>query len=378
MLNLIESFFIGILASSILVWFYNRFLAGLRESYIKKFLSISILPLGCISGVLHLIALEKDWPHISWPALLGAMIVLKALYEYIMRRERNSHIKTEQLTLNSPGMNEPHFLLPVRVGMRIANPINEYDKPELVRFDLKLPHLPESFDGYTICFLTDFHVHPTLTESYFYEIAEIGLEQNTDLMLIGGDFLSRYWHRKKARRLLKALGKHSNIYGVRGNHDFWSFPDYFAQMVEEEWGGRILRNEFVEIPQKNDSILLVGLEDPYIPATPRLIEKLEMSIKSFGNKSVIGLCHTPQTFPHLRNLGCHFSFSGHTHGGQIRLPLFGTTIASSSAPDQLVYGAGRYKGMRTFVSNGIGAFFPFRILCRPQVVVTTLRCPKEN
>ena len=89
--------------------------------------------------------------------------------------------------------------------------------------------------------------------------------------------------------------------------------------------------------------------------------------------AVAGLIHNPKVYREAEKIGCDFCLAGHTHGGQIRLPFFGTTIAACSMEEQYTHGRGRLGSMVTLTSNGIGGFWPFRIKCPPEILEITLR-----
>lgn len=370
--SIVEGFLTGLCAGAGLTWFYNRYLAGLRESYAKKAMSLLTLPVAVFGGISHAVAVYIDIPHTKIFAAAGVVILICSILSALRRRGLNASTRFEDLTGNRDGINYPRYPLPIRLGLRLLRPFNGVDCVQLVRRDVRLKGLHPDLEGLRIAFLTDFHVHPTLTLRYYKRVVGRTLALEPDVVLVGGDFVSRRWHAANARRCLKALAGHPRVIAVRGNHDFWTRPAWFARMLSD-WGAELLTNRATEIRRGEGRLQIVGLEDPYVPLTRRAMGELREALDADGAIPRIGLVHTPEAFALAAELGCSFCVAGHTHGGQIRLPLFGTTIASSTLAEQFTWGAGRWGRMETLVSNGIGAFFPVRILCPPQVVLLTLR-----
>ncbi|MCC5875289.1 MAG: metallophosphoesterase, partial [Candidatus Sumerlaeia bacterium] len=253
---------------------------------------------------------------------------------------------------------------------KALSPINQVDALEVATREVSIHGLHQDMDGFRILFLTDFHVHPTLSEEYFGKIVEESLSLRPDLLLVGGDFVSRRWHLPLACRLLRPLWLHSAVYYVRGNHDFWTRPSYMVRELQRH-GAQLLSNDHTKITRGEGAFTLVGIEDPYIQLTPREKRRLLDSMPEALPR--IGLVHTPEAYPFTRQLGCEFTLAGHTHGGQIRLPFFGTTVASVSQREEFLHGIGKMSEMTTWTSNGLGAFYPLRVNCPPQIVEVVLR-----
>lgn len=368
--GLLQGFFAGVFAGAVLVWFYNRYLFGLRESWIKKSLSLATLPVAILAGVGHAVAVWYDWPHLILPVIGGVVVVCLRWIGWRRCIRNNRGLERERIMERGSGLAFPWYSPPVRTTLRLLRPINDVDALEVVSRDIPMKGLHRDLDGYRVVFLTDFHIHPTLSEDYFRRIVEVALGRDADLMLIGGDFVSRRWHLPLAAKLLRPLWSHPNVYMVRGNHDFWTRPSFMAREVKRHdvW---LLSNDFALQRRGEGAFALVGIEDPYIPLTGREEERLHGALP--GGIPRLGLVHTPESFPLAHRLGCQATLAGHTHGGQIRLPFFGTTVASVSAREELIFGIGNYDGMMTWTSNGLGAFYPVRFNCPPQMIEATLR-----
>jgi len=371
---LAEGFLSGVCSGAILVWFYNRFLASRRESYAKKAMSLATIPLATLAGALHAVAVLADFPHSSIPALAGLAIVVLKARTVIRQRKLRRGVVRQHLEVGTHGINWRRYHPVVRAGLGLLAPINRVDRLELVEVEARIPGLHPDMDGYRILHLTDFHVHPTLRKQWFGAVIDRSLDLGPDAVLVGGDYVSRRWHGRNAEAALAGLA-HLDVpvLAIRGNHDFWTGPRFFARMLRN-WGAELMVNDLVLLTRGEGALWVAGIEAPYIPMTHRAVGELRGRMESERPDAPrLGLVHTPEAFSLAAELGCAFAIAGHTHGGQIRLPFFGTTIAGCAEPAEFVWGMGHVGGMTTCVSNGIGAFFPLRVMCPPQVVVVTLR-----
>lgn len=371
---LVESFFTAVFFGAVLVWTYNRYLPGLRESHIKKAAALGVLPLAMIAGIGHAIAVFSGWPHISLFAYIGAMFVVIKLFTFFKQRRLNQNIQSSRIRLGISGINYKKFSYPFRILLFLLRPINGVDDVVLVHKELTVPDLHPDMDGYRLLFLTDFHVHHWMTTAYFRRILRYVLKRNADALLVGGDFLSKRYCTGLAVETLKDLRKHPNMLAVRGNHDFWTRPSVFTKAIAD-WGGKLLINDIAELTRGDGKVLLVGLEHPYVPLTPREEERLKAELSRPARQNIprIALVHTPECYPAAARLGCSLAFAGHTHGGQVRLPFFGTTIAACDVLPEHAWGCGRVGQTQTITSNGLGAFYPLRFLCPPQIIEVVLR-----
>jgi len=114
---------------------------------------------------------------------------------------------------------------------------------------------------------------------------------------------------------------------------------------------------------------LLGLDDPHISRQDLRVAPRERS-RDFG----FAVAHSPDPAPELA-LGYDFMLSGHTHGGQVRLPIVGALVTNSDMPRRLVSGLARMGRMHMHISPGLGTskYAPFRFLCRPEATVLELR-----
>ncbi|MDD3927616.1 MAG: metallophosphoesterase, partial [bacterium] len=155
------------------------------------------------------------------------------------------------------------------------------------------------------------------------------------------------------------------VYGVPGNHEYWGGSDLeMVQSSLKRTGGDLLINRAVSI---KGGLCLLGLDD-MLAGHPEL-PRMEEASCSAG----ILMVHCPgyvDTLPDGLKFG--LALSGHTHGGQVRLPLIGAMALPDGSG---VYQRGLYRTGHgpLYVNSGLGTWFaPFRFLCRPEIALITL------
>jgi len=235
---------------------------------------------------------------------------------------------------------------------------------EVTRHDIIIDDLPERADGYRIAFLTDTHVASFMRRAFYREVVAQVQRFDPHLILLGGDFVT--WRRHiplMAELLLTDLRARDGIFAVLGNHDYWAGADQvMAAMMAR--GVRFLINESVEL-----ALPLIGIDEIYRgdPDVDR----------AFANVDPISPCmaisHHPDIIDLLGGRRIDLLLCGHTHGGQIRFPFFGAVVVPSRHEGEFASGFHRVRNVLMYVSRGIGAIPPLRILCRPEVAMFTLR-----
>jgi predicted MPP superfamily phosphohydrolase len=153
------------------------------------------------------------------------------------------------------------------------------------------------------------------------------------------------------------------VYAVLGNHDFWTAPDAVRRTLSAA-GVTLLGTGCAQLPESLGRIAVCGTEAPWGP-------KRDASLPAGGLSLV--LSHTPDNIYELATLGASVVFSGHTHGGQLRLPGLGALIIPSRYGRRFDEGHFLVGSTHLFVSSGLGADEPaLRVYCRPDVIIVDL------
>lgn len=242
--------------------------------------------------------------------------------------------------------------------------------PVVKEVRLHFPSLPSALDGFRILQLSDLHIDGTdgLAEALSGIVS--GLE--TDVCVLTGDYRFEDFGPCDAvyprmRTVLSSISATHGIYGILGNHDTAELA--FAL---EEMGVHVLVNDAVGIPcSGNPSLWLIGVDDPFdfrcddLPAA--LSEVPQDAFK-------ILLAHAPELYEQAANVGIDLYLSGHTHGGQICLPVIGSIRHNADCPRPYACGHWRHRGMQGYTSAGAGcSSLPVRFNCPPEVVLFELR-----
>ncbi|HEX2296068.1 MAG TPA: metallophosphoesterase [Actinomycetota bacterium] len=216
------------------------------------------------------------------------------------------------------------------------------------------------------------------------------LETTPDLVLATGDLIE---DPSGIDPLVEALGGLEARYGkwyVLGSHDYFhstfpGFVKYFTGNREvvrakpadtprleaglADTGWTPLTNRSVVVGTPGGRIRLTGVDDPYI-------DRHDTSHvgRDPGDVLAVGLMHAPEVVAEYALHGYDLMVAGHTHGGQVRIPLAGAVVTNSDLPCALAAGPSRIGSSWLHVSPGLaqGKFVPLRFNCRPEVTLLTL------
>jgi predicted MPP superfamily phosphohydrolase len=157
-------------------------------------------------------------------------------------------------------------------------------------------------------------------------------------------------------------GRRRRLIGRRGRAE-----DLVRELERDGWVH--LRNRKYGRRVDGVPMEIVGLDDPHI-------HRANLSVAPRSEPDAFGLAvvHSPDPAPELAALGYDLVVAGHTHGGQVRLPLVGALVTNCSIPTRLARGLAKLGRTYLHVSPGLGTskYAPFRLLCRPEATVLEL------
>jgi uncharacterized protein len=138
----------------------------------------------------------------------------------------------------------------------------------------------------------------------------------------------------------------------------------------ESDGWEHLRNVRREVDLGGAPIEIVGLDDPHIAW-----HDLRVAPRRSPDRFGLAIVHSPDPAPELAALGYDLVVAGHTHGGQVRMPVIGALVTNCSLPPRLASGLIRFGSTFLHTSAGLGTskYAPFRFLCRPEATLLELR-----
>jgi predicted MPP superfamily phosphohydrolase len=248
---------------------------------------------------------------------------------------------------------------------------------EILHRTFALRDLPDAFQGFRIVQMSDIHLEE-YTEAWFLEkmVAEVNALA-PDLVLLTGDYISHgprpfpvAWRAAGlCAEVLSGL-KSPQRFGILGNHDVVVGAGHVIAPLEAH-GTPVLVDSYVQLQRGHDHLWLCGLDDAGVNHPD-----IAMAVPAFAKAPVLLLCHEPDfadaVVAHPRFPLVDLMLSGHTHGGQIRLPVVGPLILPPMGV-KYIEGAFRFGHMQLYVNRGIGTVgLPFRFHCKAELTHITL------
>src|SRR3984893_13777128 len=226
-----------------------------------------------------------------------------------------------------------------------------------------LDALPKAFHGLRIVQISDIHHGLFLPKEWLSEAVRQANRLNPDIIALTGDFVT-YSRRNigPAAELLGRLRARYGVYAVLGNHDFRVDAEGITLALRRERID-VLRNRHVTMRFGGDSVYLAGVDDYGYGAD------LRRAMRGVPrDAATVLLAHNPRVIHLASRHGVSLILSGHTHGGQVNLPLLGTVYGRS--PERLRYKIGwdRMGTTQIYVSRGIGTIvLPWRLRCTAEI-----------
>lgn len=236
-----------------------------------------------------------------------------------------------------------------------------------------VPDLPPELAGLRIAHLSDFHFRrwdgPT------DQARELLRRVGFDLLAVTGDFCLSSSNRRRsaalARRFFSSLRAPLGQFAVLGNHDTEDLPELLAGTPLE-----FLRNRCRVVQWRGVPLNIVGLDC----AQYRRLERPEVAMagRQAGAFTLV-LCHYPSAVRLLAKWQVGLVLAGHTHGGQVRLPVVGCVWSHDSISVRHAFGLHTMGGSLVHVTAGIGTTGPVlvRVNCPPEVAIIELRRADE-
>ena len=241
---------------------------------------------------------------------------------------------------------------------------DESQDPVIDRIPLAIRNLHPALEGLTIVQITDVHLYPLTQPELVKKSVLMANELKPDLVVLTGDYV---WQDLEAiyelAPLFAGLDAKYGIFSILGNHDYWLDADVITRAMESA-GLPVLINQGVSIQQGKGSIFVAGLDDGW-SGNPDLDETLDGANSS---EPVILLCHEPDLADRYSLDGrVDVQLSGHTHGGQIRLPGIGAMVLPYLGRKYDI-GLYRVNEMLLYTNRGFGVISePVRFNCPPEI-----------
>ncbi|MCW8130737.1 MAG: metallophosphoesterase [Planctomycetota bacterium] len=234
---------------------------------------------------------------------------------------------------------------------------------------IAVPRLPAVFRGFKLAFLTDLHHGPYTGLDYLRQAVAATNALAPDVICLGGDYVHQDGKFiRPCFDVLAALRAPMGVFGVMGNHDAWEgLPESRAAM--QAAGIRELTNAGVWLDRGGARVRLCGVGDLW---TDEVDLPAALDDATPADACVV-LSHNPDVAEDVRDARVSLMLSGHTHGGQVVLPVFGAPFTPSRYGQKYLSGLCRAPATQVFVSRGLGTITPpLRFGCRPEINLLTL------
>ncbi len=237
--------------------------------------------------------------------------------------------------------------------------------------------LPSDARPIRLLHITDLHVERlTQREEAVLALAE---EAKPDLILITGDYVNLSYNRDpetlaQARQLLLRLSAVAEVYATLG-----SPPVDLRETVVPIFDGlpaTLMRQAWQDVEfDDGRRLILLGMDcTHHLPTDEARLHHLVKAAPRGAPR--ILLYHSPELMPEAMEYGLDLYLCGHTHGGQVRLPIIGPILTSSQLGRQFVMGLYKYGRTHLYVSRGVGleglSAPRVRFLCPPEITLITL------
>ena len=253
----------------------------------------------------------------------------------------------------------------------------EPNRPRIVRKDFSLARWPERLNGFTIAVLSDFHYDPYFSVHPLHAAVPMVRELRPDLIALTGDFVSVPPTGDPAKgadaaepcvQLISGMSAPFGLWSILGNHDCDTDP---ARVISALKGKNIpvLENKSQAIERDGARFWLAGVND-VLSGTADLGETLRGVP---ANEPVILLAHEPDFADEASKFPIDLQISGHSHGGQIRIPLLPPLYLPELAK-KYILGTYQIGALPLYTNAGIGTVdIPARLNCPPEITLITLR-----
>lgn len=239
---------------------------------------------------------------------------------------------------------------------------------------ITLPSWPANLKDMRIAVISDLHAgSPYITIEKIHQIVEMTNSARPDLILMPGDFIIQgvkggsFMEPEVMASELKGLRARLGIFATLGNHDWWYNGPRVKKSLENA-GITALENDAAKIERDGAIIWVAGIGDKWT-GNPDIASALA---KVNDGAPIIALTHNPDIFPSIP-ARVALTIAGHTHGGQVSLPIIGRPIVPSDYGQRYASGHIVEGSKRLFVSTGVGtSILPVRFRVPPEISLLTI------
>jgi len=253
----------------------------------------------------------------------------------------------------------------------------EPNRPRVVRRELFLPRWQERMNGFTIAVLSDFHYDSYFSVHPLHAAIPIVNSLRPDLIALTGDFVTvpqvgdprrGAFAAEPCASLLSQMTAPHGLWAIMGNHDDGTDPRHVTGVLQSE-NIQVLANQSKAIEHDGARFWLAGVNDVLSGAAdlPKTLRPVP------SGEAVVLLAHEPDFADQVSRFPIDLQLSGHSHGGQIRIPLLPPLYLPELAK-KYIRGEYRVGPLTLYTNAGLGTLMiPMRLNCPPEITLLTLR-----
>jgi uncharacterized protein len=357
---------------------------GLRRPLLQRIRTVhNVLLFGAPLALFWLLGLagprllwQSDWRQVRLPGWLalavgwfGCALLIAATIRYQRQRPPACEISRQSRGVDVATRYPGELVGDGRAKWLARLPRNQQFTLDVNEKTYRLPRLPRDWDGLSIVHFSDAHFRGPVTRRFFEAVTDEALALRPDLIAFTGDLLDRKdllaWLPETFGRLSAPLG----CYFVLGNHDWYLGIESTIRTEFARHGWTDLAGRVVPLSRGTSPIELLGSERPWMGSEPPVSSADPAPFR-------VLLSHSPDQIRWAQRHQVDLMLAGHTHGGQIRLPVLGPIYSPSRYDTR--YASGEFWEPPTLlhVTRGLSGREPIRYNCRPEV--TKLILLSEN
>jgi predicted MPP superfamily phosphohydrolase len=247
------------------------------------------------------------------------------------------------------------------------------------QYELAIPNWPSALSGLRVALISDTHIgSPFWDLARLRELVTRVNEQQADLVLLAGDYQTngvlggKFVAIEPIAAEFAKLHAPLGVISILGNHDWWNGGAHVRRALEND-GIKVLDDEAVRIDARGASFCLLGISDIEV-RTYSANRSLDHALPGLP---LLALVHEPDIF-HQMDARPSLVMAGHTHGGQVKLPIIGRPVVPSGFGQRYAAGHVVENGRHLFVTTGLGtSIYPIRLGVPPEIAILTLRAEPQ-
>lgn len=304
-----------------------------------------------------------------WAMALGVVPVW--LGQHIFRRDPAALLSNDTTTYDVAEQLGRRPLEGFSTRLLDRVPGNQILRLDVHEKTIALDRLSKNLDGLTIAHLSDLHYTGKLTRDYYEYLIDRTNELDADVVTITGDIVDKTQYIDWIAPTIGRLKSRFGVFSILGNHDKRVRDEGELRRVLGECGLVDLGGRWIETELRGETVVMAGNEMPWFTPAPDM-QHAPPHDKTSAPLRIL-LSHSPDQFAWARSFDFDLMLAGHTHGGQIRLPLVGPIVSPSYHGVQYASGTFHKEPTLMHVTRGISGLHPIRINCPPELTKLVLR-----